>query len=150
MPTFTHPPSLPSSLISFITHFYQTSDKPDAVDTYLSFLTPDVEFVMGLNAVRGSAVRKIRENMWGGVATRQHVPSAVYTNADGSELMIHGTVIYGLRNGKKVENVGWAALMVFEEEGAKREEWKMRRYQVWLDGAPLSKALAEQAAAEGQ
>lgn len=30
--------------------------------------------------------------MWGGVKTRQHVPSAVYTNADGSELMIHGTV----------------------------------------------------------
>ncbi|BGP31526.1 hypothetical protein JCM10296v2_003296 [Rhodotorula toruloides] len=119
MPTFTHPPSLPSSLVSFITHFYSTSDKPDAVDDYLSFLTPDVEFVMGLNAVRGAGEEA----------------------DEGVE-----KVTYGLRNGKKVENVGWAALMVFEEEGLRREEWKMRRYQVWLDGAPLSKALAEQAA----
>ncbi|BGP24133.1 hypothetical protein Rt10032_c05g2166 [Rhodotorula toruloides] len=143
MPAFTHPPSLPSSLLAFIERFYAVSDKPDAVDEYLSFLTDEVEFVMGLNAVQGStAVRKIRENMWGGVATRHHVPSAVYTNADGSELM----VTYGLRNGKKVERVGWAALLVFEEEGLGRDEYRMRRYQ---DGAPLSKALAEQAA-EGQ
>lgn len=30
--------------------------------------------------------------MWGGVSTREHRPAAVYSNADGSELMVHGTV----------------------------------------------------------
>lgn len=55
MPAFTHPPSLAPSLVDFISRFYEVSDKPDAVDEYLSFLTDDVDFVMGLNAVQGSS-----------------------------------------------------------------------------------------------
>lgn len=66
---------------------------------------------MGLNGVKGAAgalkptaqsssadfrptaVRKIRESMWGGVTTRRHVPERCYSfNAEGTELMLHGTV----------------------------------------------------------
>ncbi|GAA6057351.1 hypothetical protein JCM3770_005721 [Rhodotorula araucariae] len=141
---FSHPPHLAADKLAFLEGFYRTSDQPEAIDAYLAFLDPQVDFVMGLNAVRGhAAVRKIRENMWGGVQTREHRPAAVFSAGPGDrELMLHGTVTYGLRNGTRVESVGWAALVVFAEGS----DLKMERYQVWLDGTPLSKALAEQAA----
>ncbi|GAA5845157.1 hypothetical protein JCM9279_005456 [Rhodotorula babjevae] len=144
---FTHPPSVPAAQLDFLARFYQASDRPDAIDEYLSFLAPDVDFVMGLNAVKGhDAVRQIRQNMWGGVVERVHRPQAVFAAGEANELMLHGTVSYGLRDGARVDDVGWAALVVF----ADGDELKMRRYQVWLDGAPLSRALAQQAAASRQ
>ncbi|BGP15475.1 hypothetical protein JCM10213v2_003454 [Rhodosporidiobolus nylandii] len=145
MPAFTvSPTSLSPEQVSFVEQFYAVSDQPDAVDKYLSFLTSDVDFVMGLNGVKGeAAVRKIRENMWGGVATRKHKPELLVASEDGKTFMLHGTVDYGLRNGKKVDNVGWAAKMIFAEGS----ELKMQRYQ---DGAPLSNALKEQAAEESK
>ncbi|GAA5829958.1 hypothetical protein JCM11251_007948 [Rhodosporidiobolus azoricus] len=143
MPSFSYPSSLSQEQVSFIERFYAVSDSKD-VDEYVSFLTPDVDFIMGLNGVKGeAAVRKIRETMWGGVSTRQHKPELVLASEDGRVLMLHGTVTYGLRNGKKVDNVGWAAKMVFAEG----KELKMKRYQ---DGTPLSSALKEQAAEENK
>ncbi|GAA6008308.1 nuclear transport factor 2 family protein [Rhodotorula paludigena] len=153
---FSAPASLPQAKRDFLAAFYRTSDQPDAIDDYLAFLAPDVDFIMGLNAVRGhQAVRKIRENMWGGVQTRRHQPHAVFVqdargdgdHDDGArQLMLHGTVDYGLRNGKTVDAVGWAALVVFADSDG-TSELKMKRYQ---DGAPLAKALAEQAAEQQQ
>ncbi|GAA5843753.1 hypothetical protein JCM3766R1_000533 [Sporobolomyces carnicolor] len=154
--SFVHPADLAQDKVGFIESFYRTSDSRD-VDQYLSFLTNDVDFIMGLNGVKGdAAVRKIRETMWGGVETRAHKPERAFQ--DGNEIMLHGTVSYGLKNGDKVENVGWAAKMVFAETA----ELKLSRYQVWLgremlangtsrtlaylqDGTPLSTALRKQA-----
>ncbi|GJN89423.1 hypothetical protein Rhopal_002403-T1 [Rhodotorula paludigena] len=161
---FSAPASLSQAKRDFLAAFYRTSDQPDAIDDYLAFLAPDVDFIMGLNAVHGhqglfQPVRKIRENMWGGVQTRRHQPHAVFVqdaaggdgNDDGArQLMLHGTVDYGLRNGKTVDAVGWAALVVFADSDGTSGELKMQRYQVWLDGAPLAKALAEQAAEQQQ
>ncbi|GAA5904797.1 nuclear transport factor 2 family protein [Sporobolomyces salmoneus] len=133
---FSAPPSLDQAKVEFISAFYRTSDSRD-VDQYLNFLTSDVDFIMGLNAVKGeAAVRKIRETMWGGVETRAHNPEKAFEN--GNEVMLHGTVSYGLKNGEKVEHVGWAAKMVFAEGS----ELKLSRYQ---DGTPLSTALKKQA-----
>ncbi|GAA5863032.1 hypothetical protein JCM5296_003930 [Sporobolomyces johnsonii] len=142
--TFAHPAALSPAKVQFIENFYRVSDSRD-VDQYLGFLTTDVDFIMGVNAVKGeAAVRKIRETMWGGVETRQHEPEKVYLGDEhGNELMLHGTVTYGLRNGKTVEKVGWAARMVFAEGDA----LKMARYQ---DAAPLGSALKEQAAEESK
>ncbi|GAA5882730.1 hypothetical protein JCM16303_006566 [Sporobolomyces ruberrimus] len=138
--TFIHPDTLSKEKVEFISSFYRTSDSRD-VDQYLSFLTSDVDFIMGINAVKGeAAVRKIRETMWGGVETRSHNPEKVYHfSDDAQELMLHGTVSYGLKNGDKVENVGWAARMVFAQGS---DELKLSRYQ---DGTPLSTALKKQA-----
>ncbi|GAA5977983.1 hypothetical protein JCM5350_006289 [Sporobolomyces pararoseus] len=137
--TFSHPSELSKEKVEFISSFYQTSDSRD-VDKYLNFLTNDVDFIMGLNAVKGeAAVRKIRETMWGGVETRAHNPEKVYLgDSEANELMLHGTVSYGLKNGEKVENVGFGARMVF----APGSELKLSRYQ---DGTPLSTALKKQA-----
>ena len=70
----------------------------------------------------------------------------------GSELMIYGTVReaslvavrrtdylnaqvdYGLRNGKKVDAVGWAGRMVFN---AAAERLELSRYQVRCTTVPL-------------
>ncbi|GAA5866703.1 hypothetical protein JCM8547_002730 [Rhodosporidiobolus lusitaniae] len=146
MPSFSHPASLTPEQVSFVERFYAVSDTQDN-DTYLTFLTEDIDFVMGLNEVKGAAaVRKIRESMWGGVQTRKHKPEFVLSSDDGKVFMLHGTVDYGLKNGKMVPNVGWAAKMEFAE-GA---ELKMKRYQVWLDGAPLSAALKAQAEEESK
>ncbi|GAA6035871.1 hypothetical protein JCM8097_005748 [Rhodosporidiobolus ruineniae] len=143
MPSFTHPTSLASDKVSFVERFYSVSDGRDN-EIYVSFLTDDVDFIMGLNSVKGAvAVREIRENMWGGVQSRKHKPEYVLASEDGKVLMIHGTVDYGLRNGKMVENVEWAAKMSFAEG----DELKMKRYQ---DGTPLSTALKEQAAEEAK
>ncbi|ORY78928.1 hypothetical protein BCR35DRAFT_304965 [Leucosporidium creatinivorum] len=128
--TISFPSTLSPAKQQFLTDFYTVSDEPQSVDKYLSFLTDDVDFIMGLNAVHGAtAVRKIRETMWGGVVSRHHQPERVYSfDQDGSELMLHGTVDYGLKNGKRVDQVGWAARVVFAEG----DELKMKRYQVWL------------------
>ncbi|KAL8292059.1 hypothetical protein RQP46_001525 [Phenoliferia psychrophenolica] len=128
------PPSLSPAKVAFLNNFYEVSDQSDpaAVDRYLAFLTKDVKFTMGLVSMEGhDAVRKMRESMWGGVATRKHTPERVYpANEAGDELMLYGTV-----NG-----VGWAGRIVFEEaEG----ELKMSSYQVWLDSSPLVTALKE-------
>ncbi|GAA6018464.1 hypothetical protein JCM11491_007007 [Sporobolomyces phaffii] len=140
--TFSHPANLPADKVAFISAFYETSDSRN-VDRYLDFLTRDVDFIMGVNGVKGeAAVRKIRETMWGGVETRSHRPEKAYLGDDAAnEVMLHGTVSYGLKNGDSVDNVGWAARMVF----APGTELKLSRYQVWLDGAPLGTALKKQA-----
>ncbi|KAM0748668.1 hypothetical protein T439DRAFT_327936 [Meredithblackwellia eburnea MCA 4105] len=135
------PSNLSLEKVDFLNRFYTVSDDSDpaAVEKYLAFLTKDVKFTMGLASMTGEdAVRKMRENMWGGVATRKHTVHKVYTSdPEASELMLFGTVDYGLRNGKSVTGVGWAGRIVF----AAGPELKMQEYQVWLDVAPLTNAL---------
>jgi len=42
-----------------------------------------------------TAVRKIRETMWGGVETRKHEPEKVYlADSEQNELMLYGTVYF--------------------------------------------------------
>ncbi|SCZ99385.1 BZ3500_MvSof-1268-A1-R1_Chr7-2g09509 [Microbotryum saponariae] len=172
------PPTLSQEKKEFIKAFYSVSDTPGATDKYVDFLTEDVDFIMGLKAIQGvPAVRKMRETMWSDVTTRRHTPTQVYTfNQESNDLMIHGKassiiwdqfwvlrhvltriyfvltcqVSYGLKNGTSVEDVGWAARMVFAQGG----ELKMKSYQaallstlaifqVWLDAAPLADAVKE-------
>ncbi|KDE07898.1 hypothetical protein MVLG_01808 [Microbotryum lychnidis-dioicae p1A1 Lamole] len=135
------PSTLSHEKKEFIKAFYSVSDVPGATDKYMDFLTEDVDFIMGLKAIHGvPAVRKMRETMWSDVTTRRHTPTQVYTfDQEANDLMIHGKVSYGLKNGTSVEDVGWAARMVFAQGG----ELKMKSYQVWLDAAPLADAVKE-------
>jgi len=98
-------------------------------------------------------VRKIRETMWGGVETRKHNPQKVYLGENDDELMLYGVVrsfrlilpreselmemrgkqvSYGLKNGDRVEDVGWAGRMVFRK-GLEEGEIRMEKYQVSRD-----------------
>ncbi|KAI5479779.1 hypothetical protein MNV49_002591 [Pseudohyphozyma bogoriensis] len=132
------PKGLSEEKVQFIKDFYKVSDEPTSVDKYLSFLSEDVKFIMGPAIINGApGVREMRKKMWEGVVSRHHKPAQVYVFGEGEgDLMIHGTLDFGLRNGGFVPEVGWAARMLFDDEGK-----KMKLYQVWLDTSILAKAL---------
>lgn len=76
----------------------------------------------------------MRHAMWANVATRVHVVDRVFpsTSAESkNELMLFGSVEYGLKNGKVIKTE-WAGRMVFDEV----EKERMRFYQVYLDASP--------------
>ncbi|KAK4057769.1 hypothetical protein OIO90_000988 [Microbotryomycetes sp. JL221] len=132
--------NVPQDKQEFIRAFYATTDNRQALDEYVDFVTEDVDFIMGLKQVSSKqAVRQFRQGSWQGIATRKHVVHQVYTIDDEcSQVMIHGTVSWGLENGKSVDNVGWAARMVFASEGS---ALKMSKYHVWVDASQLVAAL---------
>jgi hypothetical protein len=67
--------------------------------------------------------------MWTAVESRHHVVSKVYPAKNEDELMLFGTVDYGLRSGRTVKSE-WAGRMIFEGE-------KLGFYQVWIDVSPV-------------
>lgn len=72
----------------------------------------------------------MRHGMWEKVAKRSHKPSMIYTFGDqGNDVMLHGTVDYKLKDGKKAEGIEWAARARF---GAEYGSLKMEFYQVYL------------------
>ena len=96
---------------------------------------------MGSKTVTGfDQILEYRKNMWVHVKSRKHTlakmfPFGVNATDDGKgkveEVMLYGSVEYGLKNGKEL-HLDWAARaeLVGSKDGA--EGWKMRRYQVYL------------------
>jgi hypothetical protein len=77
----------------------------------------------------------MRKGMWEHVASRRHVPIKIFPfgpNAD--EIMLYGTLAYGLKNGKSAE-AEWAARANLVKDGS---SVKMSYYQVYLVDSPLS------------
>lgn len=67
--------------------------------------------------------------MWEHVASRKHKPLKIFPFGQNSnELMLYGTVGYGLKNGKNAE-IDWAARAHLVEIGGSME---MDFYQVYL------------------
>ena len=74
----------------------------------------------------------MRGAMWAAVSTRKHVLLHVATFGDSEDdLMLQGTVEYGLPGTPKKLTCEWAARMQFTKAG------KSTHYQVWLDSSPL-------------
>jgi hypothetical protein len=72
----------------------------------------------------------MRHGMWEKVASRSHKPSMIYTfGKGGDDVMLHGTVDYELKDGKKAEGIEWAARARF---GSEHGNLKMVFYQVYL------------------
>ena len=72
-----------------------------------------------------------RKGMWEHVASRKHKPLKVFPfGQNANEVMLYGTVGYGLKSGKNSE-IDWAARAhLVEDEG----NMKMDFYQVYLVG----------------
>jgi hypothetical protein len=72
----------------------------------------------------------MRHGMWEKVASRSHKPSMIYPfGKGGDDVMLHGTVDYELKDGKRAEGIEWAARAKF---GAEDGGLKMVFYQVYL------------------
>lgn len=72
-----------------------------------------------------------RKAGWEKVETRKHVYKGVFPSAEKpeEEIMLYGTVDYGMKDGSVKNGVEWAALMnLTKVEG----EYKLKKYQVWI------------------
>lgn len=68
--------------------------------------------------------------MWEAVSSRLHTPTAIFPfGPNATEMMLHGTVAFELKDGRKAE-VPWAARA--ELVKVAEEDWKMSFYQVFL------------------
>ncbi len=133
----------------FLEKFYAISDDPSANEQHARSLTKDGKLIMGPTEVNGydgrllcpvcsnvlynnqrnADILKFRKGMWEKVAKRSHHPLQIYAFGAGSDdVMLHGTVSYELKDGKKT-STAWAAKAHFTKEDG---ELKMDMYQVFL------------------
>ncbi len=74
---------------------------------------------------------QMRQGMWEKVASRKHVAEKIFAFGPGSdEVMLHGTVEYGMKDGTKALKE-WAARAKMSKEGGRV---KMSFYQVYSSG----------------
>ncbi|KAL6709289.1 hypothetical protein ACN47E_001696 [Coniothyrium glycines] len=121
----------------FFEDFYATSDTPDAHDKYITYFTKDATLIMASKTAKGSdEILTLRKAMWEKVASRRHKAHKVYPFGPNSdEVMLHGTVQYGLKAGG-ASGLDWAARAHLVKEDGKV---KMDFYQVYLDTGAQSK-----------
>jgi hypothetical protein len=137
-------PKIDPRVVEFYENFYRVSDDPSdqAHKEYVESLTHDGTLVMGTKKATGyDNVMELRKGLWSGpVKTRKHTLKQIFPFGDNSKnVMLHGSVDYGLKNGKDV-TVEWAARAELTEEGGKL---KMKEYQVYLDSAPVANAAKD-------
>lgn len=72
------------------------------------------------------------------MTVRKHHPHRIYPFT-ANDVMLHGSVDYGLHNGKSI-SVDWSAHAQFVETDDKKLQ--MRFYQVYLDSAPVAQAAS--------
>ncbi|EXJ59269.1 hypothetical protein A1O7_06701 [Cladophialophora yegresii CBS 114405] len=134
--------TLDPRIVPFFEKFYQVSDTPSAHDAYVASFLPDADFVMGTKSTRGSeGILELRRGLWSGpIQRRKHTLEKIFPFGSSREVMLYGSVEYGLKNGREVV-VQWAGRAVLgeDEEGGLR----FRFYQVYLDSAPVANALKD-------
>ena len=121
-------------IVPFFERFYAVSDDPNAHEEYAQSFVPDADFTMGAKKTAGyKGILELRHGLWSGpIKTRKHTLHKIFpfgaTGEGGKELMLYGTVDYGLKNGKDV-TCEWAARAVMAEyEGGLR----FKLYQVYV------------------
>ncbi|ETN36207.1 uncharacterized protein HMPREF1541_08484 [Cyphellophora europaea CBS 101466] len=138
------PNNIDPRIVDFYANFYRISDDPSeqAHVEYADSLTKDGTLVMGTKKGTGyDNILELRKGLWSGpIKTRKHHLKQIFPFGDDSKnVMLHGFVDYGLKNGKEVQ-VEWAGRAVLVEEEGKL---KMKEYQVYLDSAPVLNAVKE-------
>ncbi|KAE9972100.1 hypothetical protein BLS_004191, partial [Venturia inaequalis] len=77
----------------------------------------------------------LRHSMWQKVSSRHHITTKIFPFGSSSdEVMLYGTVEFGLKDGGE-SKVDWAARAHLVEEGG---SVKMDFYQVYLDTAAMA------------
>lgn len=138
------PSAIDPKVVDFYANFYRVSDDPseEAHIEYAEAITKDGSLIMGTKKATGyDDILALRKGLWSGpVKTRKHYLKQIFPFGENSNnVMLHGKVDYGLKNGKDV-TVEWAARGELVEEGGKL---KMKEYQVYLDSAPVANAVKD-------
>ncbi|EMD90490.1 hypothetical protein COCC4DRAFT_159871 [Bipolaris maydis ATCC 48331] len=131
-----YPPAIPidPSYKEFFQAFYATSDTPEAHEDYVKYFTKDATLVMASKiAVGRDEILALRKAMWETVSSRAHAPLKIFPfGPDANEVMLYGTVKYGLKVGGE-SSKDWAARAHLVKEGDGKV--MMSFYQVYLDTA---------------
>ena len=125
-PSFQFDPAIKT----FYESFYAASDKPDVIESYADFFTPDASLTMASRSVTGRQdIITFRQGMWATVTSRKHTIYKIIPFGENSyEVAIFGKVDYTLTNGKDIESPWAANAELVKSEG----DLKMQRYQVYL------------------
>ncbi|KAL1585060.1 hypothetical protein WHR41_06186 [Cladosporium halotolerans] len=129
--------TLKPGIASFFENFYAISDTPTGHELYADQFTGDATLIMASKVAKGrQGIIEMREGMWEKVAKRSHKPLMIYSfTKHGDDVMLHGTVDYDLKDGKKAKGVEWAARAKF---GSENGSLRMTFYQVYLDTAAMA------------
>ncbi|CBY00657.1 hypothetical protein IAQ61_011570 [Plenodomus lingam] len=130
-----YPPDTPfdPAYKAFFEQFYAVSDDPGAHEVYVENFTRDAIVIMASRKVVGrDAILALRHSMWEKVASRKHTAFKVFPfGANSNEVMIYGSVTYGLKSGGE-SSLDWAARAHLVKDDADGRV-KMDFYQVYLD-----------------
>lgn len=125
--------AISQGLSDFIRAFYAASDVgPSGHEAYVSHYTDDTTLIMGPTEFKNKeGVMKFREAGWEKVETRKHIVNGIFPSSDKPEeqVMLNGTVDYGMKDGTSKSGIEWAALMNLTKENG---EYKLQKYQVWI------------------
>ncbi|KAF2125936.1 hypothetical protein P153DRAFT_348185 [Dothidotthia symphoricarpi CBS 119687] len=115
----------------FFESFYAASDDPTAHDAYVENFTHDATLIMASKTAKGGEeILAVRKSLWEKVASRKHDAVKIFPfGPDSDEVMLYGTVTYGLKSGGE-SGLDWAARACLVKEGGRV---RMRYYQVYLD-----------------
>ena len=138
------PSAIDPKIVDFYSNFYRVSDDPSekAHTEYADAITKDGKLIMGTRVASGyDSILELRKGLWSGpVKTRLHTLKQIFPfGEDSNNVMLHGSVDYGLKNGKNV-TVEWAGRAILVEDGGKL---KMKEYQVYLDSAVVANAMKD-------
>ncbi|OKL60472.1 hypothetical protein UA08_04211 [Talaromyces atroroseus] len=132
-----------STLSSFITSFFTTSDTPTAHEKYArEYFTADATLTMGGKRADGfDEILSLRKSLWTSISSRKHTVSKIFFGAE-NDAMLYGRVAYVMKGeaGMEVE-IDWAARAEFVIDSSSSSP-KMRFYQVYLDTAAQQAAAA--------
>lgn len=125
---------IPEGLQQFVRDFYAASDVgPSGHSAYVDLYTPETTLIMGPTEYKGhEGIRQFREAGWEKVATRKHVVGGIFLSPSkpDEELMLYGTVDYGMKDGTSKLGVEWAARMLLSKNDDGR--YKVKWYQVYI------------------
>jgi len=132
-----------SSITSFMSAFYTTSDNPTAHEEYAGFFTKDATLIIGGGRAEGyDEIVALRQAIWTTVSSRKHTVTKIFFGGE-NDLMLHGSITYVMKPstaggpGKEV-TLDWAGWAEFDPS----EDPKMKYYQVYLDTAAAAAAAA--------
>jgi len=146
LPSLTIDPDIPK----FFEKFYATSDNPSeqAHEEYARSFTDHAPVIMAAKKVQGYAeILEFRKGLWSGpVVSRLHTVEKIFPFGDNSnEVMLYGTVKYGLKNGKTVV-VDWsgrALLVKAAGPAGTKKAMRMSFYQVYMDPTVVANAAKD-------